>query len=420
MSRPKARQRRSITAIRRDVVDVSASSDSSIAVCVSGVIFFRFGWPADVYCFSASRWQPASFCERTITNVLNGQSRSVWQLLDLSDEDMDKVDVVEMNLAVARGIPGLENLSVPKFKQIVDGWAHQIELSLPVSELEFKKTPESWENDIRLFRLGVAASFLNDHVGIDYIDEQKTAKAVRYTDPSDLFLHGLIDRKRGTCGNMPALHVAIGRRLGWQVSLAAVRSHSVCRFDDGNVIYNVEATKADSVGMFAIGSDNDYISRYNLPDEAIACGSDLNSMTGRQMLGYFIALRARHFADTEQWERADQDYALARSLFPNQRRLFTNSIGVATKRGSELFHPAESGYPTHWRVGEREATFARAEEMGRRVDEINRINRLRMQRMFDPQGAFANQRNQSNVSPPPDPFGQFGNQPSPNPNGFYP
>jgi hypothetical protein len=120
---------------------------------------------------------------------------------------------------------------------------------LPSAERVFRQTPQDWKNDVNFFRLGVLCGYLEHEAGIAYNEDQRTATAVYYTDPSDLFLNGVMDTRRGTCGNMAALHVAIGRRLGWPVSLACVRSHYICRYDDGQVTHNIEATQAGYGGL---------------------------------------------------------------------------------------------------------------------------------------------------------------------------
>ena len=145
----------------------------------------------------------------------------------------------------------------------MDGWTARFRRWLPTVEHNFRQSPQQYKNDIRFFRLGMLAQFLDRHVGIAYVEKQKQAQVasrkagrkaqVAYTDPGHLLLHGLINTKRGTCATMPALHVAIGRRLGWPVGLACANSHYVCRFDDGQVIYNIEATDTGR-GGFAEGS----------------------------------------------------------------------------------------------------------------------------------------------------------------------
>ena len=321
----------------------------------------------------------------SIDSVTGAGSRTVGKVPALSDHELAQVAVLELNLAVARGIPGFEDLDTVKYQRIVDGWANRIKAALPAGEMVFRQSPQRWQNDIRFFRLGQVAGYLDQEVGIVYIEEQKRVDEIRYTDTADLFIHGLVDTKQGTCGNMPTLHVAIGRRLGWPVSLAAVKSHTVCRYDDGQVVYNIEATHTDIGGMFSAGTDEDYLKEFNLPKRAVTSGSDLPSMTARQMLGYFIALRARHFADTGRMGLADRDYALARALLPNHRRTWQASMEAAVVKGAELFAANEPDGPVglaHWLNGQfmsRQAVGINGiEDRIAEVERINAINRMRM------------------------------------------
>ncbi len=224
-------------------------------------------------------------------NASQSIGRSTWQLLALSDEVLEQADVVEMNLAVAKEIPRLAKLDVDRYCRIVDEWTEQFASHLPEWEEGFAKTPWKWKNDIRFFRVGMLAGFIGRELSIDYIEDQKHVTAIAYTNPSDLFLNGLIDTKRGTCGSMPTLHVAMARRLGWPVGLAAVKSHHVSRFDDGAVNYNVEASVAHP-GAFSSDTDEAYLKRFELPRKAITSGSDLRKLTAREMMAIFIGLRA--------------------------------------------------------------------------------------------------------------------------------
>ena len=49
--------------------------------------------------------------------------------------------------------------------------------------------------------------------------------------------------------------------------------------------------------------------------------------------------------DIERFEEAEVDYLLARSLFPNSRRLYIDCMGMTLKRGAKLFEPEELGSP---------------------------------------------------------------------------
>jgi hypothetical protein len=143
---------------------------------------------------------------------------------------------------------------------------------------------------------------------------------------------------------MAALHVAIGRRLRWPVSLACVKSHFICRYDDGKVTYNIEATQS-GYGGFKSDPDDYLIQKYDLPPVAIRSGSDLRAITPREMLGVFLGFRARHMRDTGRLQEAEADYLLARRLFPTSRRLYIDAMALVVPRGATLFEPGEVGSP---------------------------------------------------------------------------
>lgn len=176
------------------------------------------------------------------------------ELLAYSDADFAQADPLVMNLLVAKSIPSLAHLDIPRYVQLRDSWAEGVQKRLPYAEKVFRRTPEDWRNDINFLRLAVLCEYLDCEAGIAYREDQRDVKSINYTDPSDLFLNGVMDTRRGTCGNMAALHVAIGWRLGWPVSLACVKSHLICRYDDGKVTHNIEATDTGR-GGFSSRSD---------------------------------------------------------------------------------------------------------------------------------------------------------------------
>jgi hypothetical protein len=266
------------------------------------------------------------------------------QLLGCSDVEFTRADPLEMNLLVARSIPSLSDLDIPRYQRLADQWAEDVRQRLPAAEKAFRRTPQHWKNDVNFFRLGVLCGYLEHEVGIAYIEDQRYAKEVYYTDPSDLFLNGVMDTRRGTCGNMAALHVAIGWRLGWLVSLACVRSHYICRYDDGQVTHNIEATQA-GYGGFKSDPDEYLIEHYELPPKAISSGSDLRAVTPRELLGIFVGFRGRHMRDTGRMEEAERDYLLARHLFPSNRKLYIDAMAVAIERSGRLFESGEVGSP---------------------------------------------------------------------------
>lgn len=275
----------------------------------------------------------------------NPKPDSAWRrFLGYTSEQLAVTDPVETNLCVAKGIPSLANLEIVQYKHTLDKWATEIKRGLRDAESQFHETPHHWKNDLNFFRLGFLCYFVDEVLGIRYREDQRDLQSVSYTDASDLFLNGVIDTKRGTCANMAALHVALGWRLRWPVALACVGAHIICRYDDGKVTHNIEATK-NGGGGFHSHPDEYYLYEHRLPEKAVASGSDLRALTPTEMLGVFIGLRARHFVDTNRNDLAETDYLFARALFPNSRHLHFVQTMASLQYALNLFDLYEAGHP---------------------------------------------------------------------------
>ena len=91
---------------------------------------------------------------------------SLWQLVDQSDEELERTDLVAMNLIVAKGIPSLKDIDIEHYCRIVDEWTEQFRKELPDRERRFHASPQNWKNDIRFFRVGMLQGFLGSVIGI--------------------------------------------------------------------------------------------------------------------------------------------------------------------------------------------------------------------------------------------------------------
>ncbi len=263
----------------------------------------------------------------------------------MSDDELAAVDPVVLNLVVAKGIPSLADLDIGRYVLQADEWADDLRSQIPHLEREFRRTPQDWRNDLAFFRLGLVCWYIDDVLGVAYREDQRDVKRILYTDATDLFINGVMDTARGTCGNMALLHVVLGRRIGLPVSLACVGSHFICRYDDGIVTYNIEATDTDR-GGFSSQTDEYVLAKHHLPARAKKCGSDLRAVSAREMLGLFLGARARHFENTERMADAEPDYLLARYLFPRNRALYIAQNQVSVQCTMDLFEPGEKGHPT--------------------------------------------------------------------------
>ncbi|MGA2069068.1 MAG: transglutaminase family protein [Thermoguttaceae bacterium] len=266
------------------------------------------------------------------------------QLLALSNEELGRVDLVVMNLAVAKGLPSLAELDIGRYVRLADEWANDLRARMPAWEKMFCDAPDHWRNDIDYLRLGLVAWYVDTVLGVTYRENLLEVKQILYTDPTDLFLNGVMDTRQGTCGNMALLHVVLGRRIGLPVSLACVANHYLCRFDDGSKTINIEATFSGR-GGFALPTDEEMLVQFKLPAKAQTCGSDLRALTPREMLGTFFGQRARNLENLFRFLEAEPDYLVARYLFPHNRKLYIAQNLISVQVSPRLFEPGEKGHP---------------------------------------------------------------------------
>ena len=276
--------------------------------------------------------------------ISNLETPSIWKLLALDDTELEQVDLVLANLAVARDVRALNDLNISCYCQIVNEWTAQFREWLPSVETFFRKSPTTWSNNIQFFRAGMLQHFLCHEIGVEYNPDERHATSVRYTNASDLFLNGVIDTKVGTCGNLAALHVAICRRMGWPVSLACVKNHQVSRFETESFAINIECTVKVAKG-FSAGADDDYLKRFKLPSLAKKCGSDLRKLSMREMLGVFVGARARHYQDIGRSDLCDVECCLARTLLPTSRSVYSMAMMPFLRRGTRIFTSEEMQLP---------------------------------------------------------------------------
>jgi len=115
----------------------------------------------------------------------------------------------------------------------------------------------------------------------DYLFNELKFKAIdKATDPYDLFLHSVMDRRQGYCLSLSVLYLAIGERLGLPLYGVVVPGHFFVRYDDGHIRFNIETTaKGNSA------ADDYYIQKFNVPKNSTIYMTNLNK---RQTLGCFF------------------------------------------------------------------------------------------------------------------------------------
>jgi hypothetical protein len=133
-------------------------------------------------------------------------------------------------------------------------------------------------------------------------------------DSGNLFIHGLLTGRGGSCVSMPALTVAIGRRLGYPLRLVNAKLHTFCRWDDpsSGERFNIDATLG-----FGEHPDSYY---YSWPAKITAQEIDwgyLQSLTPRQEAAFFLSQRGVCWLDHLQFQQAVEELYAAHRLHPS-------------------------------------------------------------------------------------------------------
>ena len=118
----------------------------------------------------------------------------------------------------------------------------------------------------------VINKYLFDELGFESISEA--------SNPDDLFLHSVLDKKQGYCLSLSILYLSLGERLGLPLYGVVVPGHFLVRYDDGRVRFNIETTSKGGTAP-----DEHYINKFKVPENDSIYMTNLNKM---QTLGCFF------------------------------------------------------------------------------------------------------------------------------------
>ena len=175
-------------------------------------------------------------------------------------------------------------------------------------------------------------------------------------NPEELFLHGLLQTRRGYCMNLSLLYLILGDRLNLPLKGVPLPNHFFVRYDDGKVRINIETTQGG-----APFSDSFYVERF-LGGRTEGADYYLNNLDKKQTLGAYFsnvgmilhrarrtrdalfylkqsvrlnpaALDARNnlanlYSDLKQYDDAIREYRKALEWNPNNWQTYFN-LGIA-------------------------------------------------------------------------------------------
>ena len=150
----------------------------------------------------------------------------------------------------------------------------------------------------RLEKKRVRPNYLAIPVINEYLfDELRFKPVSEAKDPNDLFLHSVLDRKRGYCLSLSILYLSLGERLGMPLYGVVVPGHFFVKYDDGRVRFNIETT---SKGGNA--PDEHYITKFKVPEDDNSIY--MRKLNKIQTLGCFLNNLGNSYCDIGDTESA--------------------------------------------------------------------------------------------------------------------
>jgi hypothetical protein len=240
---------------------------------------------------------------------------SLDRLVAQSDAELARHDIAAVSLASARGLPGSEKIDVRRCLGTLDRWARRV--GQLTGWAAFDRNPGHWDHSRGIYRMHVMMCVLQGEFGVRYNPAMIPADAKFGLD--ECFIHGVIQGAGGTCGTLPVIYVAVGRRLGYPLKLVAAQGgqwgHLFLRWDEsGGERFNIEMSN----GSFDCQPDDYYrTGRYTTHPDWEQSGSILKSMTPREELADFMAQRSACWLDAGNRRLQAESLAWACALAPH-------------------------------------------------------------------------------------------------------
>ncbi len=170
----------------------------------------------------------------------------------------------------------------------------------------------------------------------DYLYNRMNFTTVKEADdPYDLFLHSVMDRRRGYCLSLSVLYLAMAERIGLPLYGVVVPGHFFVRYDDGTVRFNIETTNKGGTAP-----DSHYIDEFNVPQDRDTVY--LKNLNKRQVLGCFFNNLGNSYIQVDNIPQAQISLEWAVDINPTLAESHTNLGNVYMRL--ERFNDALNEY----------------------------------------------------------------------------
>jgi hypothetical protein len=234
------------------------------------------------------------------------------ELTALSPDEIEQVDIALMNLLCAEGLPGAEHLNIEECLTVLDQWAELVKQGEQKYSGQFFQNRQQYDNSYSKFQAVNLGLTLKEDLKCGYNQELVKSGAMEdlrstrfFRSSNDLFLHGFVEKRTGSCSSLPVLMVAIGRRCGYPLYLVTCKGHLFCRWDDGKERFNIE-TACPGVDS----KPDSYYMRWPHPTNLAEINTEkfLKSLSRSEELAVFARLRASCLEENKRYAEASEAY----------------------------------------------------------------------------------------------------------------
>ncbi|MZG52848.1 MAG: SUMF1/EgtB/PvdO family nonheme iron enzyme [Nitrospinae bacterium] len=211
-------------------------------------------------------------------NITGGKSIEK-RLQDIQNLPDNKIDLFETLLLISKHWN--PNLPIQPLRPEISSLVSDVKRDLPG---DANKIVRSLRNAI------------HTKAGFRYTD-QVDARGIPIND-EELFLHGMLNTKRGYCMNLSLLYLILGQKLNLPLFGVPLPNHFFVRYENGGNQINIEATE-----MGTSFPDSFYSQRY-LPPSENKSSYFLNNLNTKQTLGAYFSNIGMVYYQNKKIERA--------------------------------------------------------------------------------------------------------------------
>ncbi len=265
---------------------------------------------------------------------------NVRELAWRAEEELARCDVAECQLACAAGLPGAEKIDVAKCLDWLDRAAKGVAEYTATRMPRYDEDPAVYDKSRNKFRVICLIRYLVGACGLRYNPAKIPSDAPFLVE--DTFIHGALFGEGGSCASLPVVYTAVGRRLGYPLKLVASPHHLFCRWDEPGERFNIEASDC---GINTPPDDHYRTGPYAMPPDAERKRRYLVSLTRRMEVAEFLAERAIHWRNVDNYKKATESYLWADALEPENRAWAFSALHSMDDWRKQLIARTPVGFP---------------------------------------------------------------------------